>query len=152
MVQRLHVKLTVLISTVNKDNTVKRLLLLTFIGITGCTANSELLSSNNTQPKANTNVVLDKTIQKRSASLYKCKNDKQVRVVRIIKSSKNTKKVKTDEINLTFEGVTEKLNATPYQTGKFYTNIHWQWLEKADSSSLYNSIGNVLAEGCIEQQ
>ncbi len=149
MVLCLLAKLTVPINTQNKDIFLKRLLLFTFIGIVACTTDSELLSHSQSQPK--NQVMLDKTTQKRSASLYKCKDDKIIRVVRITESSKNTKKVKTDEINLTFEGVTEKLNATLYQTGKFYTSIHWQWLETTENNSLRSSVGNILAEQCIEQ-
>ncbi|WP_439258211.1 MliC family protein [Lonepinella sp. BR2271] len=126
----------------------KRLLLLTLIGITACNMEAGL-DNNNPPPKPR--VVLDKTTQKGSASLYKCKEDKEIKVVRTTESSKNTKKVKTDEILLTFEGVTEKLTATLYQTGKFYTSIHWQWLEETNNNSLRSSVGQLLADECVEQ-
>ncbi|WP_439287368.1 MliC family protein [Lonepinella sp. BR2357] len=125
----------------------KRLLFITFIGLSACTTSSELPYATPT-PKA---VTLDKSTQKGSASLYKCKDDKEIKVVRITASSKKTQKVKTDEIHLTFEGVTQKLTATLYQTGKFYTSIHWQWLEETNNNSLRSSVGKLLADECVEQ-
>ncbi|MCK3658277.1 hypothetical protein A4G18_06025 [Pasteurellaceae bacterium Pebbles2] len=128
----------------------KPLLLLTLCTLSACTWNEALVPEQ--PPKKAAQVALDKATQTGKARRYVCKDEKIVRVVRVMSSSKNTKKVKTDEINLTFGGVTEKLNATLSQTGKSYTNIHWHWFEKADSNTLLNSVGQILAEECIEHK
>ncbi|TDQ59592.1 membrane-bound lysozyme inhibitor of c-type lysozyme MliC [Mesocricetibacter intestinalis] len=92
--------------------------------------------------------VLDKTSQQRSAALYRCKDDKQVRVVSILPAAKG-KKGKIKAINLSFNNVTEKLVLTITESGKKYTNIHWHWYERTNSNMLTNSIGEVLAEQCV---
>lgn len=126
----------------------KRLLLFCSIFLTACVFDPSVLSVvPPVKAKAST---LDKTTQKGKIMRYLCKDEKEVKVVQVTKSSKNTKKVKTDEINLTFDNVTQKLSATLSQTGKSYTNIHWHWFIKAGGNTLLSSVGNILAEECIE--
>ncbi|MGQ0286897.1 MliC family protein [Pasteurellaceae bacterium 22721_9_1] len=128
----------------------KPLLLLLAVGLSACTIHIEPIEVPKAKSKPTT---LDKMAQKGTTDLYHCKNGKDVKVVRLTQSGKKSKKIKADSINLTFEGVTGKLNATLSQTGKSYTNIHWHWFEKSDNSNtLLNSVGQILAEECVKQQ
>lgn len=139
-----------LTNIIHKEPHLKRLFLFSLLGLTACTLDTELLKAM-AQPAQPPKTMVDKANQKGSASRYSCKDEKVVRVVRVTQSSKNTKKVKTDEIQLTFEDVSQKLNATLSQTGKSYTNIHWHWFDKGDSKILLDSVGRILAEGCVKE-
>lgn len=89
------------------------------------------------------------TSQLGSAVVYRCKDDKEIRIVRSLKKSRTAKT--TNSIQLTFNNVTEKLISTVAEKGKKYTNIHWQWFEQAENSQLSTSVGAILAEQCIKQ-
>lgn len=97
---------------------------------------------------------IDKTTQQGSAIRYLCKDDKEVRVVRNVRTDKKSSKKaksKSERISLTFEGVTEKLIFTVSESGRKYTSIHWHWYEIPTNNVLTNSIGEILAEQCVEQ-
>ncbi|EIJ71644.1 MliC family protein [Pasteurella bettyae] len=105
----------------------------------------------NPKPIAKTNEVSDKSFQKGSAILYRCKDDKEVRIIRNIqnKKAKMGKQNRFSSINVTFNNITEKLTSTVSESGNSYTNIHWHWFERDDFNILTTSVGQVLAEQCI---
>lgn len=146
MARSLLAKRTAVINTANKDIPLKRLLLLSLFAITACSMEQVLPAKPVSKPVS----TLDKTSQKGSASRYLCQGDKEVKVVRIVQTSKG-KTGKVNAIHLTFDGVTNKLKASLSQTGKAYSNIHWHWFESANHNRLLNSLGEVLAEQCVEQ-
>lgn len=101
-----------------------------------------------TKPKASLSDT-DRLSQKGSAILYRCKEGKEVRVVRTLKKMKTTKHSKS--IQVSFNNVTEKLAPTISENGQKYTNIRWHWVEQAENSKLTTSVGVILAEQCIHQ-
>ena len=87
--------------------------------------------------------------QKNNVMFYRCKDNKEVRILRSLKKNKTAKN--TRSIQVTFDKVTEKLISTVTEKGQKYTNIRWQWFELGENSQLTTSLGVVLAEQCIRQ-
>lgn len=92
---------------------------------------------------------VDIASQQGKASIYHCKDNKQVRVVFLLKKTKTTKVSHT--IHVTFNNITERLVSTVSSKGAKYTNTYWQWQEKAGDSNLSTSTGVRLAEDCVRQ-
>ena len=116
-------------------------LVLCALGLAACQANlpSKPIKANASK--------LDKTTQKNNAKEYQCKDGFVIRVV-TVRTPKQ--KSKLDSINLTFNGVTQKLQPTISETGKNYANIRWIWQQRQDYSTLKTSVGALLAEQCVE--
>lgn len=105
-----------------------------------------------TEPPPPSNVKLTETAtmsQMDNVLFYRCKDNKEIKILRSLKKSKTAKNTKTLEV--TFNKVTETLISTVTEKGKKYTNIRWQWLESGENSQLTTSLGVVLAEQCIRQ-
>lgn len=120
----------------------KTLYLLSTIILTACV----------TEPPPPSNVKLTETptmSQMDNVLFYRCKDNKEIKILRSLKKSKTSKNTKTLEV--TFNKVTETLISTVTEKGKKYTNIRWQWLESGENSQLTTSLGVVLAEQCIRQ-
>lgn len=120
----------------------KTLYLLSTIILTACV----------TEPPPPSNVKLTETAtmsQMDNVLFYRCKDNKEIKILRSLKKSKTAKNTKTLEV--TFNKVTETLISTVTEKGKKYTNIRWQWLESGENSQLTTSLGVVLAEQCIRQ-
>lgn len=130
------------------------LLLSTMLLMTACSNSVSVLPLPSTAKPAVKTAVMDKTTQKGTATLYRCKDDKEVRVVRNINTGNKSKKRQKSGsvINLTFNNVTQKLTSTVSESGNSYTNIHWHWFERDDANMLTTSVGKVLAEQCIIQK
>ncbi|PJG83162.1 hypothetical protein CVP04_06805 [Caviibacterium pharyngocola] len=91
---------------------------------------------------------IEKSTQQGKAIRYLCKDDKEVRVVRSMKS----KKRKLNTVNITFEQNTQKLTQAISESGQKYTNIHWHWIERNEFATLTNAVGDILAEQCVAQK
>lgn len=91
---------------------------------------------------------LNKKALQKTALRYLCKDNKEVKVTKIIKS----KNVKLKSITVTFKGRTQQLTQNISETGKNYTNINWHWYERNNYSILSTSIGTILAEQCVLQE
>ncbi|SCY13931.1 MliC family protein [Basfia succiniciproducens] len=130
------------------------LLLSTMLLMTACSNSVSVLPLPSTAKPAVKTAVMDKTTQKGTATLYRCKDDKEVRIVRNINTGNKSKKRQKSGsvINLTFNNVTQKLTSTVSESGNSYTNIHWHWFERGDANMLTTSVGKVLAEQCIIQK
>ncbi|HBO38707.1 MAG TPA: opacity-associated protein OapB [Pasteurellaceae bacterium] len=124
------------------------LLLLTGLIVTACSSVPTTTVTEN-KPKPQATATLDKQVQQGAMTNYLCKDDQEIRVVRIINKSKKAKS--KDVINLTFKNVTRRLVLAISESGKKYTNIRWHWHEKTEFSVLTNSLGEVLAEQCVPQ-
>lgn len=99
--------------------------------------------------KAETTKDLQQTTQQGTSLQYRCKDGKEIKVVQVMR--KGTKNKKLEMLNLTYENITEKLRSTVSETGKKYTNIHWQWEIQQDIAKLSTIVGVTLAEDCIKQ-
>ncbi|VEG71600.1 Membrane-bound lysozyme-inhibitor of c-type lysozyme [[Pasteurella] aerogenes] len=121
-------------------------LLLTALVLNACRVQIEPLEIN--QPPVVKPKSIDKSVQTGKADLYLCKDQKEVRVVRSLVSNK---KNNLKSISLTFENATHKLMQTISESGMRYTDIHWQWQERLEYSTLSNARGEVLAEQCMLQ-
>lgn len=106
------------------------------------------------QQAANSPVVAAKPVSKRSVvknqaiSLYSCKDDKEVRVLK----SKNKKNGK-NTVSVTFMGATHSLSAAVTKNGKKYSNIRWIWWEPREGNAeLYDNNKQILAEDCVKQR
>ena len=91
---------------------------------------------------------VDKASQKGEASVYLCKDDKQVRIV--YTTHKKHKKT-LHHVTVTFHSISEKLTLMISESGKNYANIRWMWQERNDFSTLKTNLGEVLAEQCVLQ-
>ena len=91
---------------------------------------------------------VDKASQKGEASVYLCKDDKQVRIV--YTTHKKHKKT-LHHVTVTFHSISEKLTLMISESGKNYANIRWTWQERDDFSTLKTNLGEVLAEQCVLQ-
>lgn len=101
-------------------------------------------------PPSNVKLVETPTMSQRdNVMYYRCKDNKEIKILHSVKKSKTAKNTKT--IQVTFDKVTETLISTVTEKGKKYTNIRWQWLDLAEKSQLTTSLGLVLAEQCIKQ-
>lgn len=117
-----------------------------------CFLSTLILAACVTEPPAPSSVKLAETPitpQIANALVYRCKDNKEVRVVRSLKKSKTPKTA--NNLQLTFNNVTEKLVSTVAERGKKYTNIHWQWVELGEDAQLTTSNGAILADQCIRQ-
>lgn len=106
------------------------------------------------QQAGNSPVVAPKPVSKRSVvknqaiSLYLCKDDKEVRVLKS-KSKKNAKST----VAVTFMGTTHTLSAAVTKNGKKYSNIRWIWWEpRTGNAELYDNNKQILAEDCVKQR
>lgn len=106
------------------------------------------------QQAANSPVVAAKPVSKRSVvknqaiSLYLCKDDKEVRVLK----SKNKKNGK-NTVSVTFMGANHTLSAAVTKNGKKYSNIRWIWWEPREGNAeLYDNNKQILAEDCVKQR
>lgn len=124
------------------------LLFLAAVLTTACTGGEMLSATNNHQKPANE--LLDKTAQIGSATMYLCKDNKEVKVVRTSKKNKQAKKVRV--VNVTLGDITQRLTQVVSESGKKYSNIRWHWYEKSDVGTLTNSMGQILAEQCVKQK
>lgn len=124
----------------------KTLLIFTALWLGGC-AQEALVTKPEPQKMQVEHV--DKAVQKGDASVYACKDDKQVRVVH---SSQKKSKKTLHRVTVTFNAVTEKLTLVISERGKNYANIRWVWQERDDFSTLKTTVGEVLAEQCVLRQ
>nr|WP_314739703.1 MliC family protein [uncultured Haemophilus sp.] len=106
------------------------------------------------QQASSSPVAPPKTVSKRSVvkneaiSLYLCKDDKEVRVLKS-KSKKNAKST----VAVTFMGTTHTLSAAVTKNGKKYSNIRWVWWEPREGDAeLYDNNKQILAEACVKQR
>ncbi|OOF42292.1 Opacity-associated protein OapB [Rodentibacter rarus] len=121
----------------------KTLFISTALVLGSCTQNTLL---NDPPPQKMIVQKVDKTSQVGSARLYRCKDDKEVRVVH--GTQKRNKKM-LKQVSITFNQVTEKLTLMISERGNNYGNIRWTWLERNDFSTLKTSVGEILAEQCL---
>ncbi|TCP12839.1 membrane-bound lysozyme inhibitor of c-type lysozyme MliC [Bisgaardia hudsonensis] len=104
--------------------------------------------SDNTLSKVNDVDNYNKKRLQQTAIRYLCKDNKDIKITKIIKNEKT----KLKSISLTFNGRTQKLIQNISEVGKTYTNIHWHWYERSNYSVLSTSVGDILAENCIRQE
>lgn len=106
------------------------------------------------QQAANSPIATPKPVSKRSVvknqaiSLYLCKDDKEVRVLKA-KNKKNGK----NTVSVTFMDTTHTLSAAVTKNGKKYSNIRWIWWEPREGNAeLYDNNKQILAEDCVKQR
>ena len=124
----------------------KTLLISTALLMVGCAQDTLL---NKPKPQKMAVEKVDKGSQKGSSTLYRCKDNKQLRVVH--STQKKNKKI-LKRVTITFNGVTERLTSVISERGNDYSNIRWTWSERDDYSTLRTSVGNILAEQCVMQR
>lgn len=121
--------------------------------ISGCTkvAVSPVEQVQQVQKTNSDNVEQVKKVAQRSVvknqamSLYLCKNDKEVRILKT--------KGKKNSINVTFMDTTHTLSPAVTKNGKKYSNIRWVWWEmRSGIAELYDNNKKVLAKECIKQR
>ena len=121
--------------------------------ISGCTkvAVSPVEQVQQVQKTNSNNVEQVKKVAQRSVvknqamSLYLCKNDKEVRILKT--------KGKKNSINVTFMDTTHTLSPAVTKNGKKYSNIRWVWWEmRSGIAELYDNNKKVLAKECIKQR
>ena len=121
--------------------------------ISGCTkvAVSPVEQVQQVQTTNSDNVEQVKKVAQRSVvknqamSLYLCKNDKEVRILKT--------KGKKNSINVTFMDTTHTLSPAVTKNGKKYSNIRWVWWEmRSGIAELYDNNKKVLAKECIKQR
>ena len=121
--------------------------------ISGCTkvAVSPVEKVQQVQKTNSDNVEQVKKVAQRSVvknqamSLYLCKNDKEVRILKT--------KGKKNSINVTFMDTTHTLSPAVTKNGKKYSNIRWVWWEmRSGIAELYDNNKKVLAKECIKQR
>ena len=121
--------------------------------ISGCTkvAVSPVEQVQQVQKTNSDNVEQVKKVAQRSVvknqamSLYLCKNDKEVRILKT--------KGKKNSINVTFMDTTHTLSPAVTKNGKKYSNIRWVWWEmRSGVAELYDNNKKVLAKECIKQR
>ena len=84
-------------------------------------------------------------VKNQAMSLYLCKNDKEVRILKT--------KGKKNSISVTFMDTTHTLSPTVTKNGKKYSNIRWVWWEMSSGvAELYDNNKKVLAKECIKQR
>ena len=84
-------------------------------------------------------------VKNQAMSLYLCKNDKEVRILKT--------KGKKNSISVTFMDTTHTLSPTVTKNGKKYSNIRWVWWEmRSGIAELYDNNKKVLAKECIKQR
>lgn len=84
-------------------------------------------------------------VKNQAMSLYLCKNDKEVRILKT--------KGKKNSISVTFMDTTHTLSPTVAKNGKKYSNIRWVWREmRSGMAELYDNNKKVLAKECIKQR
>lgn len=84
-------------------------------------------------------------VKNQDMSLYLCKNDKEVRILKT--------KGKKNSINVTFMDTTHTLSPAVTKNGKKYSNIRWVWWEmRSGIAELYDNNKKVLAKECIKQR
>ena len=84
-------------------------------------------------------------VKNQAMSLYLCKNDKEVRILKT--------KGKKNSISVTFMDTTHTLSPTVTKNGKKYSNIRWVWWEmRSGVAELYDNNKKVLAKECIKQR
>ena len=129
------------------------LLISTLLLISGCTkvAVSPVEQVQQVQKTNSDNTEQVKKVAQRSVvknqdmSLYLCKNDKEVRILKT--------KGKKNSISVTFMDATHTLSPTVTKNGKKYSNIRWVWWEMSSGvAELYDNNKKVLAKECIKQR
>ena len=86
-----------------------------------------------------------RVVKNQAMSLYLCKNDKEVRILKT--------KGKKNSISVTFMDTTHTLSPTVAKNGKKYSNIRWVWREmRSGVAELYDNNKKVLAKECIKQR
>ena len=84
-------------------------------------------------------------VKNQDMSLYLCKNDKEVRILKT--------KGKKNSISVTFMDATHTLSPTVTKNGKKYSNIRWVWWEmRSGIAELYDNNKKALAKECIKQR
>ena len=84
-------------------------------------------------------------VKNQAMSLYLCKNDKEVRILKT--------KGKKNSISVTFMDTTHTLSPAVTKNGKKYSNIRWVWWEmRSGVAELYDNNKKVLAKECIKQR
>lgn len=84
-------------------------------------------------------------VKNQAMSLYLCKNDKEVRILKT--------KGKKNSISVTFMDTTHTLSPAVTKNGKKYSNIRWVWWEmRSGIAELYDNNKKVLAKECIKQR
>lgn len=90
--------------------------------------------------------------QKQVRHLYRCAENKTVRIQQVRKVKNLTVKAPTSGwIVVTFGEISHKLSPTVTKSGKKYSNIRWQWTEKNGKGTLQDNSHNVLAKECVKQ-
>ena len=121
--------------------------------ISGCTkvAVSPVEQVQQVQKTNSDNVEQVKKVAQRSVvknqamSLYLCKNDKEVRILKT--------KGKKNSINVTFMDTTHTLSPAVTKNGKKYSNIRWVWWEmRSGIAELYDNNKKALAKECVKQR
>lgn len=111
-------------------------------------ASNIVQKSDNTLSKVNDVDNYNKKRLQQTAIRYLCKDNKDIKITKIIKNEKT----KLKSISLTFNGRTQKLIQNISEVGKTYTNINWHWYERSNYSVLSTSVGDILAENCVRQE
>ena len=84
-------------------------------------------------------------VKNQAMSLYLCKNDKEVRILKT--------KGKKNSISVTFMDTTHTLSPAVTKNGKKYSNIRWVWWEmRSGIAELYDNNKKALAKECIKQR
>lgn len=117
--------------------------------ISGCTSPVEQVQqvqqTNSDNAEQVKKVAQRSVVKNQAMSLYLCKNDKEVRILKT--------KGKKNSISVTFMDTTHTLSPTVTKNGKKYSNIRWVWWEmRSGIAELYDNNKKALAKECIKQR
>lgn len=81
---------------------------------------------------------------------YQCDNQLEIKVT-VLNALAIKQHSKNPSIQLTLNNIKQHLQPVISDSGKRYANIQWNWWEKKQSAVLTNSLGEVIASGCVRE-